>query len=209
MAISILGTNTSATTTCTVTAHSIGDCILVLAARKGSNGTPTVPTGYTAIQSVTSNSAGSVMAYKIATSTSDASGTWSNATDMVISVYTGTNTSAPIGGSNVQTGTAATTITYPAVIMTNSSGSSWVAGLGNTHSTNTTIGTAPTGMTNRGSENTNTTVSGNDTNGGVTSWSSTNQSIGGTAGQWGCYTAELLASGGGPPVTNSGFFLLL
>ena len=193
MAISLVGTNVG-TSTCTITAHSVGDLILVLAFRNGSNSTPTVPAGFTTIQSVTSNSAGSVMAYKIATATNDTSGTWTNGTNMIIGVYTGTDTTRPIGGSQVSTGTG-TTVTYPALTMVSASGTSWVAGLGTHRSTNTTINTAPTGMTNRNSSTVVGTTSFNDTNGGVTGWSVVNQSVGGTSSGWGAYTVEILPAG--------------
>lgn len=195
MAISVVGTNTG-TNTCTVTAHSIGDLILVLAFRTGSNSTPTLPAGYTSLQTVTSNSAGSILAYKIATSTSDTSGTWTNGTNMIISVYTGTDPTTPIGGSAVVTNIG-TTVSYPALTMTNATGTSWVAGLGSHRSTNTTIDVAPTGMINRGNSAVAGEISGNDTNGGVSSWSLTTESVGGTSSGWGCYTVELLQAGGG------------
>lgn len=190
MAISLLGTNTG-TNTCTVTAHNIGDLILVVAFRTGSNSTPTLVSGYTSLQTVVTNSAGSILAYKIATATNDTSGTWTSGTNMIISVYTGTNTTTPIGGNAVATNVG-TTVSYPALTMTNSSGSSWVAGIGTHRSTNTTINVAPTGMVNRGSSTVAGTVSGNDTNGGVSSWSLTTESVGGTSSGWGCYTVELL-----------------
>lgn len=113
---------------------------------------------------------------------------------MTILVYTGTSTTTPIStGHAVATGTG-TTVTYPALTMVNTSGSSWVVGMGTHRSTNTTITTAPTGMTHRTGSTVAGTVSGNDTNGGVSSWSLTTESVGGTSSGWGCYTVEILAA---------------
>lgn len=196
MAASFLGANVG-TNTCTITAHSIADLILVIAFRTGSNSTPTVPAGYTSIQTVTSNSAGSVLAYKIATATNDTSGTWTNGTNMSIAVYTGTDTTAPIGASAVSTNIG-TTVTYPALTMTVTDGTSWVAGLGSHRSTNTTIDVAPTGMTNRANSAVAGEISFNDTNGGVSSWSAVSPSVGGTSSGWGCYTVEIIAAATAP-----------
>lgn len=192
MAISFVGESTG-TTTATIPTHQAGDLMIIWAFRSGSNSTPTVPTGWTSIKTNVTNSAGAVAAWKIAVSSTDTSGTWTNATGLVCMVYRGTNQTAPIGGSATNTA-ASTTVNYPALTMTVTNGSSWVVGVAAHRSTNTTIETPPTGMTNRadlvgGSDE----VVGHDTNGGVSSWSSTNVSVGGTSSGWASVTFELVA----------------
>jgi hypothetical protein len=186
----------------TITAIQAGDVVLVYAFRSGSNSTPTLPAGWTSLNTVVTNSAGSLCAYQIATGTSLVTGTFTNATNCVFEVYRGVDQTTTIGDHKVSTGTG-TAVTYPALTMVNSSGSSWVAGLGGHRSTNTTIDTAPTGMTNRDSQITTGEVGVHDTNGGVTSWSAVSPSVGGTSSGWGCYSVELLAAATSTNYTQS------
>lgn len=207
MAISLVGTATPGTNTCTIPAHSIGDLILIYSFRDGSNSTPTLPSGYTSLDTITSNSAGSIVGYKIATATNDTSGTWTNATQTNGVVYTGNDTTTPIGGHAITTNIG-TVVSYPALTMTNGTGTSWVAGLAAHRSTNTTLETPPTGMTNRIDDVTTGEVVINDTNGGVTSWSLQTVSVGGTSSGWGGATVEILEAAA-PPATASGSTLLM
>lgn len=180
----------------TISSIQSGDVCVVYAFRSGSNSAPTLPAGWTSLNTVTSNSAGSLCAYQIATGTSLATGTFTNATNVVVEVYRGVDQSNTVGDHQVSTGSG-TTVTYPALTMVVTDGTSWVAGLGGHRSTNTTIDVAPTGMTNRDSQITTGEVGVHDTNGGVSSWSSTNESVGGTSSGWGCYTVELRAAAAG------------
>lgn len=181
----------------TLTGLTAGQIVVGYAFRSGSNSKPTIPAGWTSETSgVTSNSAGSQAVWQLATGSSLVTGTFSNATNCVFHVYDGVDGTTPVGGSAVQTGSG-TTVTYPGITMTDTSGNSWVVGMGGHRSTNTTINTAPTGMTNRDSQITTGEIGAHDTNGGVASWSSTAQSVGGSSSGWGCYAIELLAASGG------------
>lgn len=201
MAVSYIG-NATGVNTATLPAHQAGDLLIAFAFRDGSNSTPGVPAGWTTLESNTTNSAGAVLAYKVAASGSEVSGTWSNATSLVIHVYRGAHASTPVGDSAGATGSS-TTVSYPALTLTVGGGSSWVAGFGAHRSTNTSLETPPTGMTNRTTLVDGTDeVAGHDTNGGVTSWSNQNVSVGGTSSGWFGATVEIIAAGGGTETAN-------
>lgn len=192
----ISGNSISGTTTLTLPAHQAGDVILMFAYRVGSTTAPTVPAGWTTISTGSGgggSSNASAVAYKVAASSSETSGTWTGAGHLIATVYRGCQQSAPIGGNGVATGSG-TVITYPAVTMSRSNGSSWVVGMAGHRSNNVSIQTPPTGMTNRDFE---LTASGglsavHSTTTGVTSWSATTVSAGGTASNWIGRTVELL-----------------
>lgn len=191
MAISFITTAKNASGG-TITGIQAGDLVIVYSFRSGSNSTPTLPIGWTSINTVVTNSAGSLCAYQLAVTTSLITGTFTNATNTIFSVYRGANQTTPIGGSAVVTNVG-TTVSYGALTMSVTDGSSWVYGGGGHRSTNTTIDVAPTGMTNRDSQITTGEVGVHDTNAGVSSWSLTTESVGGTSSGWGCYTTEIIA----------------
>lgn len=182
--ITLVGTATG-TTTVTVPAHLPGDLILCFAYRN-TTGTPTLPVGFSspATANETGTTSSGRVGFKTATSTSDTSGTWTNATAMVCHVY------RPPSGYTLQLGTIAwnksttATVNYPAITLADpTSGNSWCVGFAGTSNTSQTIATAPAGMTNESHETASATqAAGHDTEGGVTSWASTNVTTTGTAG---------------------------
>jgi hypothetical protein len=195
MAISFIGQASSATTTVTLPSHQAGDLILIAAFRE--NATPaSIPSSYTSILSSSANTMGIAVGWRLAAGSSETSGTWTNATLLMCHVYCGVNPIIPIGG-NVATGGSSTTLTYGGITMTVSDGTSWVVGFGAHRSTNTSILTAPSGMTNtsraKQSANENSDGAGFDTNGGVSSWSSQTAAVGGTTSGWRTGVIELIA----------------
>jgi hypothetical protein len=196
MAISYVGQATG-TTSATPPTHQAGDLFLVHVFRDGSNTAPTLPAGWTSIDTNTSNSAGGLCAYKIATSAAADCTGFTNGTNLLLHVYRGVDPRNPIGGHTPATN-ASTTVSYPALTMAVANGTSWVVGMAGHRSTNTTIETPPTGMTNRSTLVDATDESaGHDTNGGVTSWSLQTVSVGGTSSGWYGQTVELRAASGG------------
>lgn len=192
MAISFIGQASSSLTTITPPSHQAGDLFLILGFRDGSNSTPTKPLDYAQLQTVTSNSAGSMFAYKLATSSGESGGTWANATGLILLVYRGVDQVTPIGGSSVSTASS-TTVSYPAVPMSVTNGSSYIAGLAASRSIDTSIETPPSGMTNRVDLlDATDEIAGHDTNGGVTGWPTTTVAIAGTSSGWAAFTAEIL-----------------
>lgn len=189
MSVSLVGVATGIVSA-TPPTHQVGDLFIVIAFRDGSNSTPTLPAGWTQLETNTTNSAGALLAYKIAASTSETASGFTNATHVDLHVYRGTGTLS-IGDTAVATGIG-TTVDYPALTMVTTDGSSWVVGMAGHRSVNTSLETPPTGMTNQSNVvNAGDEVAGHDTNGGVTSWSLQSVSVSGTSSGWVGFTAEI------------------
>jgi protocatechuate 3,4-dioxygenase beta subunit len=188
--ISFVGANSAAGNTVTIPAHQVGDLMIIYAYRNGNATPPGSPSGWTDIGTPAgSQNQSDHTGYRFATSTSDTSGTWTNATNMVVLVYRGIDSTTPIGGDSVaqSPNAASNVISYPAVTMSVTDGSSWVVGLAG-HRTATNVNVAPTGMTNR----TGTVVAGHDTNVGVTAWSLHTVTVNASS-SWRARTIEIVA----------------
>lgn len=176
--------------TATMPAHAVGDLIVALAFRDGSTTAPTIPSeGWTPLaasnasvsQSGTSCSA--VFVAKIADSTSENVGTFTNATFVGVVVYrAASDKKLGIGTWALQAGTAAS-VTYSGINQVGAP--SWVGAMAGHRSVNTNLQNAPTGMSNVDSfvDATNEGAI-HDTNGTAASWSSQNVAVGGTASGW-------------------------
>lgn len=176
MAISFIGAQGAAATTVTIPTHQIGDLILIFAYRDGSNTAPTTPAAggtvptWNLIGSSGGNTNSSNFRWAKATATTTTSGTWTNATELICLVYRKASIGASVGGS----GAATTTVNYPALTLNRTDGSSWVVGVAG-HRTANNVDLAPGAMVNRASSGTE--AAGHDTNGGVTTWASTNVTV--------------------------------
>lgn len=170
------------------TAPTAGDLIIVMAHRDGSTTPPTKVTGYTTIDNTTgANTNSAILAFKFSDGTETGTGTWTNATSVTTLIYR----NAGLGGW-AKTRTAGTTspMTYGTLTMQNTSGTSWVAGMGATKGS-TDVGTnAPSGMTTRTSA---TDIASFDTGAGVASWSAQTAAVNGTPSGTISYTLEILA----------------
>jgi len=205
-AISLVGVATG-TTSCTPPTHSIGDIIVIFAFRAGNTGAPSLGAGFTSILTKSGTSCAARLGYRIANATNDASGTWTNATALVCHVYTSSlyssGSSMAIGGS-ASSSSINTTINFPTITMTNGGGTSWVSGFAGVDNTSQTISSAPSGMTNQSLETAaGSQAAGFDTNGAVSSWSSTNATDTGTAGDSVSCTLEICENV--PPAAISNF----
>jgi len=162
----------------TIPTHNVGDLLVIYAYRDGNNAAPTVPTGsgWTSIATTGgANNNSSALAYKIATG-GDVSGTWTNATQVIVHVYRGVAAS-PIGANAFQSGNS-NTVTYSALTMSVTNSSSWVVGFGGDRGTNTNVQNPPIGMINRTVIlDTLSEVAGHDTNTGVSLWGAQNVSV--------------------------------
>lgn len=187
--------SSSGVNSATLPSHQADDLILAFSYRDGSTTAPSLVSPWTNIGTAGgANTNSSRLAYYVATDSATLSGTWTSATSVVFHVYRGADTSSPIG-DNGNTGSTGTTVTYPTLTMSISDGSSWVAGFAGHRSTNTSLEDAPLGMINRENVNDATDeASGHDTDGGVTSWSNTNVSVGGTSSGWRARTVEVKAA---------------
>ena len=194
MPISYIGSSTGVTSA-TLPSHQAGDLIVAFAYRDDSTTVPTQPSGvnWTSIATANNgNTNSSRLGYKIAVSSSETTGTWSNATSVIFAVYRGVNQTTPIGG-NTGTNGSSTNISFPTVTLTQNRGDSWVLGFAGHRSTNVAIDTAPSNMINRNSVSDATDEAAiHDTDGGVTSWSATVAAVGGTSSGWSARTLEIL-----------------
>jgi len=211
MAISYIGSATGTNSIASMPAHQAGDLLLFFAFRDGSTTAPSLPSGYT--NKLTKSESGLNVScrvgYKIAASNSETSGTWTSATSLICQVYRGVDQTTPLGGSSSYNTTDAgydNVIEYRTITMSNTSGSSWVAGFAGHEETNTSLETAPTGMVNRTNVvDATDEAAGHDTNGGVTSWSTQTVSAGGTLGGWCSAVVEILAGSTSTTLTPSLF----
>jgi len=153
-------------------------------------GAPTLDGGFSNVNSASGSSSSFHSGCAVSTSGSPSSGTWTNATAIVTLIYSGTAAtttgnclSKGVGGNATGSGTG-TTVTYTGLTMTQSNGTSWVIGaVGDS----TTACTPATVLVSE--ENSGTAIIGNDTNGGVSSFSALTCT---GSGNWKTNTLEIL-----------------
>ena len=143
MAISFVG-QAVGTTTATIPAHVAGDMIIALAFRSGSTTQATMPAGWTSVQTSATQTAASRLAYRIATAAGTTTGTWSNASRLVVIVLRGTG---GIGAAPVPLNGFSTSVTCAILDPTFKDGTSWGLRIP-AHRTSTGL-TAPAGLTQR------------------------------------------------------------
>jgi len=188
--ITFIGAAAVSGETATIPTHQVGDLLIAFAYRDGNTNAPALPSGWINISSSGGGNANSSrLAYRIATGADSGAG-WSNATEVIIQVYRGQSVT-PIGVNAANNGNS-TTVTYPALTLSVTNGTSWVIGFAGHRSTNTNLQNAPTLMTQRATRvDGNAEVAGHDTNGGVSSWSAQSVSVGGTSSGWVTRTLEI------------------
>ena len=195
----ICASSAAATSTAACSGQASGDLLLVFAFRSGSTTAPSLPAGWNGIGTGANGGGGTNSSvrtgWKVASSSSEGSGTWTNATHVVMHVYRGQN-SSPIGNFAENSPNAASSvITYPAVTLSATDGSSWFAGFGGRAVAHADVATAPTNMTNRTSAGATPNVAGHDTNGPrTTNWPSTDVTIGGSTSKPNGWVIEILAA---------------
>ncbi len=87
MTISRISSATNAGDTITIGTHASGDLILIFAYNDGANTAPSLPTGWLNINNATGSTSGTRIGYKVAQSSSETSGTWTNADGLIAVVY--------------------------------------------------------------------------------------------------------------------------
>jgi hypothetical protein len=195
VAISYVG-GAAGTTSATLPGFESGDIAICFAFRDGSAANPTIPAAFNNITNTNDGTSCSAsVGWRRLIYTDTTTGTWTNATRVVVVVYRGCEPFiTPVGGGANGAGTT-NTVAYTTLTMTRGDGTSWVVGLVGHRNVDTTISsTSISGMTTRtGGEDATAEAWAWDTNGGVASWGTTNQGISGTAGGWVTRTVELLA----------------
>ena len=177
MTISRVGTAFNQSTSVTLPTHQAGDLIVVFAFRSTNNTIPTSPAGwlYCKFQNAAGTAAGSMVAWKVATSSGEVSGTWTDAEYLAAVVYRDDANYLVLGGAARSTFTSSSSVVYPGMPYVSDvpqrSNTSWVgAFVGVKSATSDAHSLAPTGMTNVSSQTgTGRAVGIHDTN-AVATW---------------------------------------
>lgn len=194
MAVTYVSSASAAAATVAMPTHQLGDLIIAFAYRDGNTTAPSLPAGWTNINNSGANTNSARLAYKFALSNAETTGTWTNATGIVIQVYRGTGGV----GANAVGGASSGTITYPALTLQNADNTSWVARFaGHRTATNMTTNT-PAGYTQR--TGVATEVQGSDTNGAVATNPTTGTQVVNATSGYRAYTIEI--KGPAPKIEN-------
>lgn len=179
MAISRVGSGSAQATTISIPTHAIGDLIIISAGRNNTT-TPTIPSGWVSQASASVSGLSHIVGWKIAKTTSETSGTWTNAAVLHVAVYRGSGGSLCVPNSSTA-GATSTSINY-ASVATYKTGvlDNWYfAHVIQLNSANS-LETAPTGMANINVESSSGVWKSviHDTNASqLSNWSSTNVTV--------------------------------
>ena len=185
-------------TTVTIPAHQVGDLLVIFAFRNAATA-PSLPAGWTNACNDSGGSTSARVGYTIADTTSETSGTWTNATALLVHVYRSTTgfASAP-GACAWGNASASTTLTYPALTLSKTDHSSWVARAAMA-SAGTNIQSAPTGYTLRGNNTAVPESASFDSNGRITATSvAASAGLTITSGNWRAVSLEIVGIGLAP-----------
>ena len=188
MTVAFVGAASAEATSLTLPTHQAGDLLVLLVARFGGAAAPVIPSGWSIVQ-VHNDNVGTVrfmhIAYRVATSSAEISGTWTDASMIMAAVYRDTNNLHVLAGrSDRGVVRNSTTVTYPAVQLASATNQAFrmhaassvlVGAFMSTESTG--VGSAaPSGMTNRATFAGASTgyLALHDTTSAVASWSATN-----------------------------------
>ena len=121
MTTSFIGAASAEATSLTLPTHQAGDLIAVWALR-AANSLPTIPSTWLAAGSRTATGIGGLLAWKIAASSSETSGTWTNAAALLAVVYRHTTNLILPGGVSLANTATSTTINYSFMLGNSSTG---------------------------------------------------------------------------------------
>ena len=158
MTVSFVGAASAEATSLSLPAHQAGDLIVILAGRTGSTTLPTVPSGWFYLFGLTRSGTPAVcqfVAWKIAASSAETSGTWTDATMLSAVVVRDSVNYLVAGGHGFGTRLNTTSVIYsisanPGTSATSmrSQAAAYVLGLVTASTNSSDIETPPTGMTN-------------------------------------------------------------
>ena len=166
--ISYLGYS-GGTTSFTPVTHAEDDYLIAFAQGSYYGSEIALPDGWTPIRRVLDGSRQTLLAYKVAASSGEESGTWTNASRVICPIYRGVSA---LGNDAYRFSSTSTTY-WQSVSM---SVPSWVVGFIYVTSYPSGIENPPTGMTNRAVYSSN--IAFHDTASNVSSWSTQTTSIG-------------------------------
>jgi hypothetical protein len=203
--ISFISAAAAASDSVAIGTHAAGDTIITWTFNDGVATAPSLPSGWINVFPLTGSLTGVRLAYKVAQSSSETSGTWTNADGIIAVVYrpAASNVLVPgLGAGNLAT---STTVNYAAIAVANdrTNTDQWILGFAAMRSDANALETAPSGMTNRSNlVGTGWEMASHDTNANASSWASTNVSVTNSA-TWRTATCQLFeqpfysAGGGG------------
>lgn len=147
----------------TIPTHQVGDLIVIIAYNSDASGAPIIPADFIPVLQSTTGPWHRSIGYRIATTTTTTSGTWTNATSLTVAIYRG---ASAVGASINRTSSATTTITWDNLTLTeNAQNTSWVVGMAAVFNNSSGTPNAPSGRTERLNANYNRLW---DTNGPIT-----------------------------------------
>jgi hypothetical protein len=205
MTISYISAAGAASNSVTLGTHATNDLITIVAFNNTSSTIPSLPTGWIN-QYTLSATIGWRVGFRIATSSSETSGTWTNADAVIALVHRAGSNALVLPAANVSSSGTATNITYGAIgsaLDRTNAPDRWMIALGSTRTADSSIETAPTSFTNR------TSVLGgswelvaHDSNGTLGSYGGSTVSAGGTSALFRTLLIQLFevaytAAGGG------------
>jgi hypothetical protein len=203
--ISYISAATNAGDTVTIGTHAAGDTIIIFAYNDGSSTIPTLPSGWASFISASATAlSANRIGYKVATTSSETSGTWTNADGLIAVVYRPDTGNVIVPCFAARNTTTSTTVNYAVIASTfdHTNLSQWFAGFAYQRSDTNALETAPTGMTNRSNlVGTGWELAVHDTNADAASWTSANVTVA-TSALWQTVVAQLVeqpfySAGGG------------
>ncbi len=151
MAISRVGSASAQATTITIPTHQSGDLILICANRNNTTA-PTIPSGWIVMSSTGASGVSSAIGWKLAQSSSETSGTWTNASAMHCAVYRGSTGILTISSAIGLGFATSTSVSYSAqtngLVYRSGVDDNWYIGTGIQLNSTNSLETAPSGMTN-------------------------------------------------------------
>lgn len=173
-----------ASTSATLGTHQTGDVFIAWAVRGGSSTPPSLPAGWTNIDSSGSNSLSFRLSWKVAASSAETSGTHTNASSLqIVHIRPTFGWTPTIGATSTALSSSATNISCPALTFQNTNNTSiGLAFFGHRSADITNLTAAPSGMTlckvNQDANETSSVYRTASTSNGLTSQTTT---FGGTA----------------------------
>lgn len=189
------------TTSATLGAHQVGDIFIAWAIRDTSSTSPTMPAGWTLIEAGGANTLGCRMCYKIAATTGETTGTFTNATTLqVVHLRPTSGWSPAVGATVTSASSSATNLSCPGLTLQNADNTSWVfAFFGHRSDDISGLSTAPAGMVLCDVEQDASDSSAvYRVDGATSSWTTQTTAYGGTASAARWYVIEIKFSYGVP-----------
>ena len=161
MTISYVGGASAEANSLSLPTHQAGDLFLMLAVNPGSTTVPTIPSGWYSLRTTSRGTAGTsrgaALAWKLAASSGETSGTWTNASLLGCVAYRDSSEYLIPGGYNTNQDILTTAFTYNSVSALSALNNtvkfigpdSWVVLAGFLNSNSLSVETAPVGTINR------------------------------------------------------------